>query len=234
MTHEFPATPADAGVLEGFRQDIPLDARVSQVLIREIIAGHHPPGIWLREQEVAGRLGVSRPTVREAFRQVFRAGFVDLQPWRGAQVIELTARDTEGLLILLEAHFGAVAEIAARAPTDAPYMTRVDALLPKLKTAAASGALTERVNLSFEIARLLAKAGGNATAHDALTRIGSLVLWQHRFLEAADRPVAIRSYKMLAAVVAAVKASDAETAAAAARAVVRITRHALIPRLPHP
>ena len=234
MTHEFPVTPADAGVLEGFRQDIPLDARVSQVLIREIIAGHHPPGIWLREQEVAGRLGVSRPTVREAFRQVFRAGFVDLQPWRGAQVIELTTRDTEGLLILLAAHFGAVAEIAASAQADAPYMARVDALLPQLKTAAESGTLTERVNLSFEIARLLVKAGGNATAHDVFTRIGSLVLWQHRFLEAEDRPVAIRSYEMLAAVVAAVKAGDAETAAAAARAVVRITRQALIPRLPQP
>jgi DNA-binding GntR family transcriptional regulator len=223
------ATPAD---VEATRPDLPLDARVSQIIIREIIAEHHAPGVWLREVEVAKRLGVSRPVVREAFRNVYRAGFVEIEPWRGARVVELTLVETGRLLALLEVNFGVVGEIAAESLPESMF-ERLDSLLVQLDEAVSSGGVADRVRLSFAIARLLSRYGGSPTAHDVLMRVGSLVLWQHRYLEPDDRGVARRSAAMVRALVDAVKARDAETAGACARNVVLITKStltALVPR----
>jgi DNA-binding GntR family transcriptional regulator len=222
------ATPAD---VEALRPDLPLDARISQIIIREILAAHHAPGSWLREVEVAQRLGVSRPVVREAFRHAYRAGFVEIQPWRGARVVQLSLLETRRLLDLLEANFGVVGEIAAESFPPSEH-GRLDALLAELDVAVAVGGVNERVRLSFAIAKMLSRHGGSPTAHDVLMRVGSLVLWQHRYLEPDDRDVARRSSAMVRALIDAVKARDAETAGACARSVVRITKSTLMALMP--
>jgi DNA-binding GntR family transcriptional regulator len=169
--------------------------------------------------------------VREAFRHACRAGFLEIQPWRGARVVELTLAETRRLLDLLEANFGVVGEIAAESLPEAQF-DRLDALLAELDNAVNVGDVRDRVRLSFAIARHLSRHGGSPTAHDVLMRIGNLVLWQHRYLEPDDRAVARRSAAMVRSLVDAVKARDPETAGTCARSVVRITKSTLMALMP--
>ena len=52
----------------------------------EILRAQAPPGARLRQEEIAGRLGVSTTPVREAFRILEAEGLVKLDPGRGVLV----------------------------------------------------------------------------------------------------------------------------------------------------
>lgn len=58
----------------------------------EINRGIIEPGTHLRENEVAGQLGMSRTPVREALRRLAAEGLVRIVPGRGALVTDLDAR----------------------------------------------------------------------------------------------------------------------------------------------
>jgi DNA-binding GntR family transcriptional regulator len=59
----------------------------------EIQDGGLAPGTRLRQNEVAGRFGVSTTPVREAFAQLQAEGLVRIDPHRGAVVFHPTAED---------------------------------------------------------------------------------------------------------------------------------------------
>ena len=59
----------------------------------EIQEGSLAPGTRLRQNEVAGRFGVSTTPVREAFAQLQAEGLVRIDPNRGAVVFHPTAED---------------------------------------------------------------------------------------------------------------------------------------------
>lgn len=75
---------------------------VSEELAEQLRAairrGELPPGTRLRQNEVAGRFGVSSTPVREAFAQLQAQGLVNIDRHRGAVVFNPTADD------LREAH----------------------------------------------------------------------------------------------------------------------------------
>lgn len=227
----FPRALATEADLQALRPDLTLDARVALIITREILAGHHPPGCFIREVELAERLGVSRPRVREALRNVFRAGFVRVEPWRGAQVVTLSARDTRYLLDLMEANFSVVAALASENFPEELF-GRLETQLARLEKAVANGALELRVAASFDLARLLSQHCGSLVAQDLLSSVGSLVRWQHRFLRSEDPEAAKRSYAMMEALVLAVKAREADVARQCALSVIRITRNALLAAMP--
>ncbi len=58
-----------------------------------IIKGKLLPGQQVKEQEIADRLGVSRPPVREAFKLLEAEGLVRREPRRGVFVTELSDED---------------------------------------------------------------------------------------------------------------------------------------------
>jgi DNA-binding GntR family transcriptional regulator len=58
-----------------------------------IIKGKLLPGQQVKEQDIADRLGVSRPPVREAFKLLEAEGLVRREPRRGVFVAELTDED---------------------------------------------------------------------------------------------------------------------------------------------
>ena len=72
---------------------------VADLLRAEITAGRLLPGEALRQDEVAGRFGVSRIPVREALRALQAEGLVDYAPNRGAAVARIS---TEEMLEMLE------------------------------------------------------------------------------------------------------------------------------------
>lgn len=63
--------------------------RIATTLREEILAGQIAPGTWLRQDEIAVRLGTSRLPVREALRILELEGLAESLPNRGARVPSL-------------------------------------------------------------------------------------------------------------------------------------------------
>lgn len=70
-----------------------------------ILSGTYPPGFQLKQDGLAGDLGISRIPIREALVQLESEGLLKILPHRGAVVVELTADEIEELFnmrLLLE------------------------------------------------------------------------------------------------------------------------------------
>ena len=84
-----------------------LSSEVLDRLLARITAGEFPPGSHLpSERELMERLGVGRPSVREALQALERMGFVTIVHGEGARVQPLFAQDvigqmTEAVLFML-------------------------------------------------------------------------------------------------------------------------------------
>jgi DNA-binding GntR family transcriptional regulator len=70
-------------------------ARVADHLRRAILSGEIVPGEWIRQEEVAERLGSSRLPVREALRILEAEGLTEHEPRRGARVPSLTMHEVD-------------------------------------------------------------------------------------------------------------------------------------------
>lgn len=70
-------------------------ARVADHLRRAILAGEIAPGEWIRQEEVAERLGSSRLPVREALRILEAEGLTEHERHKGARVPSLTMHEVD-------------------------------------------------------------------------------------------------------------------------------------------
>lgn len=212
------------------KSDLPLDARLSNTLVREIIANHYPPGSWLREQEISARHGVSRASVREALRNVAYAGFVDIQPWRGAQVAQISKGDLLDIFSLLEQTYARCAAWAAERFPESAF-PRLDELMSQVEGAVAKHSPKyDQDTLSFAIGQLIGRNSGSRLAYRMLVQVGNLALWQQRILLPGSDHTAQQSVCAHRVLVSAIKAREPEIAEAAARMIVMITRRSLAER----
>ena len=67
-----------------------LAARVADGLRRRILSGELREGMQLKQEKLAGELGVSRVPLREALHQLEAEGFIVQKPYRGAVVAGLS------------------------------------------------------------------------------------------------------------------------------------------------
>lgn len=89
-----------------------------------ILSGQLPPGARLIQADLAAQLGVSRATVREAFRKLEEEGIVTTTPYRGTVVAPLTERyirEVASLRTVLEC-FAADLVIARNDPATLPAL----------------------------------------------------------------------------------------------------------------
>ncbi|MCY4394620.1 MAG: GntR family transcriptional regulator [Rhodospirillaceae bacterium] len=93
--------------------NLPVSARIANLLERAILEGRYRPGERLREVELANRLGVSRTPLREAFYALETRGLIRIQPRRGAFVKSVTIEEMEELLTIRVALDGLAAFLAA-------------------------------------------------------------------------------------------------------------------------
>ncbi|MGH3358623.1 MAG: GntR family transcriptional regulator [Nocardioidaceae bacterium] len=70
-------------------------ARVADYLRDAILGGQIAPGEWIRQEEVAERLGASRLPVREALRILEAEGLTEHEPNKGARVPRLTMHEVD-------------------------------------------------------------------------------------------------------------------------------------------
>ena len=102
----------------------PLRDRIVASIRDSIIAGKIKPGERLLEPDVAKMLGVSRPTLREAFLQLEAEDFVRVTPRRGAVVSELSVKDAEEIYVVKSALEALAARLAAGLISSYQSMTR--------------------------------------------------------------------------------------------------------------
>lgn len=83
----------------------PLKDGIFEYLHTRIINGSFAPGEWLRQEEIASRLGVSMTPVREALDLLVSSGLAERVPYRGVRVLQLSPEeiaDAYSLRLLLE------------------------------------------------------------------------------------------------------------------------------------
>jgi len=205
------------------------DAWLSEAIIREIIVQRHQPGMPLREQEIADRYKVSRPSAREALRLAAQAGFVEILPWRGARVANIDMDQFLDILGMLEDIYARCAALAAERMPESAF-AELDSMIPT--DAALLPDTTDKgqmYRISFTVGAFIGQHSGSPIVQRMLHHVGRLALWQQRL----HRPGTVESeteslfaHRLMAA---AIKSRQRDVAADAARAIMLITRHALHP-----
>ncbi|GBD15427.1 HTH-type transcriptional repressor RspR [bacterium HR26] len=184
-------------------------------LKRAIVRGRLPPGVRLRESELAARLGVSRTPVREALRRLAVEGLVRLQPGRTAVVADLdpaALRDLYSVRAVLE---GMAARDAAHHAAP-PVLGLLGGIIAQMAEALERGddEQLEALNAQFHLA--LAQASGNRYLMRLLMEMEPQVE-RFRFVALRDPARRKRSYEEHFAIYAAVRDHDADRAEQAAR-----------------
>lgn len=135
----------------------------------ELLAGRLAAGAWLREQEVATALNVSRTPVREAVRRLAQDGLLVIEANRGVRVPDpdlAEARATYQVRATLE---GMAAELAAhRAGPDA--RERLEEQLRVMSEAAKDDSV-RHIEADNQFHALVAELSGNRVLHEHIERL---------------------------------------------------------------
>ena len=173
-------SPKESGPASGTG---PLDFRIADALMRDIVHWRIEPGAWIKERQVTERFNCSHGPVREAFRHLAREGFVELVPWRGARVHQLDRHAVQDVCDLWRSLFGTACAMAARRLTPEEGQT-LDGLMRAYETKVREGVSTaEQVRVSWPIGIFIASHTGCPLAEELLTRVARIVRWQHHILE---------------------------------------------------
>lgn len=87
--------------------------RIAEVLRESIVTLELKPGDTISESDIAGRFGVSRQPVREAFIQLAEQGLVRIRPQRSTEIVRISIRDVLNARFVREALEVAVTRKAA-------------------------------------------------------------------------------------------------------------------------
>lgn len=133
---------------------------VSASIREAILDGSLQVGQRLREVQLAEQFEVSRPVIREALQQLSYEGLVELNSFRGAQVVDLTPQQVDemlGLRLMLEAEAVRLAKPRLKASDKVHLRKLADAMRQ------GSGSSTSIVQLDLELHETLWRLSGNDT-----------------------------------------------------------------------
>lgn len=199
------------------------------VRIRALVAeGALVPGQRLVEPELATQLGVSRASLREAFRALEAEGLVKLERYKGASVRRVDREELTELFEIRELLEGLAARRAAALFCQPPYRAELAALLVEMEKAAASRASAlaySRLNKEFHDLILQAAGSQQLTALASHIRPPEIVRVIHHRLTEGD--AVARSMAEHRAIFEALLAGDGERAEAAMRKHIRSSKRSV-------
>ena len=133
---------------------------VTDALREAILDGALAPSTWLREDEIAATLDVSRTPVREALRRLADEGLAHKTAHHGTVVSPMSMEDIMALYVIRENLEGLAARLAAvrGEPGLVPALREVQETMEGLVDSGDSAALS-RHNIAFH--RLIRNAAGN-------------------------------------------------------------------------
>lgn len=105
--------------------------RVANEIKKGILEGYYAPGQRLISRDIVETLGVSRSSLREAFRRLEADGLVHLIPNRGAVVRRLSPDEVRFIYQIREALEGYAAKLAAQRITEGDNLRRLKAVLER-------------------------------------------------------------------------------------------------------
>jgi DNA-binding GntR family transcriptional regulator len=151
--------------------------RVAQIIAARVLDGSYAPGASLREVALAGELGVSRSSIREALRILERDGVVRIEAHRGASVTRLTPDELIEIYQVRAVLLGLAMGLCARRRSDRDLQTlanlhaRMEQALDDSHTAAAG----QHARLSAEMALLIIASAGNRRLEELLTQMANQI-----------------------------------------------------------
>ena len=138
----------------------PLREIVCEVLRDAIRGGVLKPGEWLKENDLADELLVSRTPVREAIRKLEQEGYVVTVPRRGAHVGSASIRDINEIFEIRAALEVLACELAAERITE-EEQERLERLLVAIGRAIEEHDMERIVQTDIEFHELLYQAARN-------------------------------------------------------------------------
>ena len=200
-----------------------MDLKVSPVSVQQqaanklraaILAGVFQPGDRLVEADLCERLGVSRPSVREALRSLEAEKLVAIVPNRGPLVPLITweqAMEIYQVRVLLEGE--AIAAFAQRATPE--NIQRMQTALADFTKAEKTGDPVGLVNATSHFYEEILNGCGNSVIRDILNGLlARITFLRSRSMSAPGR--AKHSARELKAILQALQAGDADAARKAA------------------
>lgn len=189
--------------------------RLERELRSAIVRLELPPGTRLTEQDVAGRYGVSRQPVREAFISLDHAGLLSIRAQRGTLVVRISRERMRAARFVREAVECAVAR---RACTDFDPAIRheVEDLLAMQHRVAARGDRDGFTQVDEAFHQALARGCGMPSVWDTLTDIKSHMdrVCHLTIPDAGSMNLLVEQHR---AIVVAIDANDADAAEKAMR-----------------
>ncbi len=148
----------------------PLKEEIFDALHRQIIAGKYAPGDWLRQEEIAGQMGVSMTPVREALDLLVAKGLAERVPYRGVRVREMSAKDiveAYSLRLILEALIAREAAVNITAE----QISNLEKIMAEMDRYVELSEMPQERQLSREFHDAIAEASGN----DLLVKLYGIV-----------------------------------------------------------
>lgn len=156
-----PAVPAKVSAVE----------RVVHALRTRLAQGDYAPGHHLVESELTEELGVSRGSVREAFRLLVAEGLLTNELNRGIRVRRLSRDDVIALYQVREVLEGLGARLAAGRIAVADYKERLRALQKEMTAAIAAPDVDRYYDLNEALHALVLEMSGNSYVRQMVAQL---------------------------------------------------------------
>jgi DNA-binding GntR family transcriptional regulator len=212
-----------------FQSTIPVAAPVREHVLRAlreaIVSGALAPGQKLVEADLCAQLGVSRPSVREALRQLEAERLVRITPYKGPAVAEMTWAEAAEIYEARELLEGHAAFLFAQRASDDNIKQMYQAMKEFEHAAGNHGESSALLDLTKSFYDVILAGCANQVIADVLVGLFARVnLLRSRSMSLSGR--AKHSARELRKIYVAIKARDPEAARAAAVAHVRNARDA--------
>lgn len=195
---------------------------VTDALREAILDGVLAPSFWLREDEIAQALQVSRTPVREALRRLADEGLVVKTAHHGTVVAQLSLEDVLALYVVRENLEGLAARLAAvRCPPG--LVEALERIQDEMRRSAAAGEMKTLAQQNLAWHRTLRDAAANSYLGRFLSQVEHAV----RRLPFSTLAHSGRADEVIAehdAVIRAIEARDGDTAEEAAKTHMRRAR----------
>lgn len=188
----------------------PVRSQVIEMLRTAITSGHFAPGQRLVEKDLCDMMGVSRPSVREALRQVESEGLIVTIPNRGPIVSQLSARDAASIYEVRGALEALAAQLFAATASD-EQVDRLDTAVDNLDAAYKTGDIEKIVVAKRTFYEVLLEGSGNSILPAMLRTINARIT-QLRRVSLSSPKRATTSLREIRAVLKAIKQRDPDAA----------------------
>lgn len=153
-----------------------LSRQIFERLEADIGSRVYPPGAHLAEDEIAADLGVSRTPVREAFRMLERAGWLEIVPHAGAYVRNPPMEEARQVFEVRQCLEERAAFLAARHATERD-LAKLRRIIERGWRQVERNNAKEITALNSEFHGVIAHAGGNKILAAMLEDLGKQVRW---------------------------------------------------------